>query len=274
MSGSVVGEGRGGKNLGMSGVHMAQPRRPCQYFSLVHITVSRAPKTNTDTSTPLMESAVGPGHLMAPVQTAGLVQYEHRKPGMLLISFCLSPQLTKATVESFIKGLPIFSGGGYICSRGRVTGEASLLSYLEWTMTTPSLWIPWTSGSLKWRPQLSPSLTVMGMLWGQKCKRATTGLTVPLSWRTSGRGWGRKVINKCVMCSCAFLRDWKETSKPIVIGIITLVISRWYFRWCSFLFSILIQFSEANMYYYCCCWVFLRLYVLPKKQPWPSKSMF
>ena len=124
-------EGRGGKNSGMSEVHMAQPGRPSQYFSLLHITVTRAPKTNPDPSTSLMESAVGPGHPMVLVQMAGAVQYKYRKPGMLLISFSLSPHMTKATVEAFIEGLPTFFGGGYICSRERVTGEASLLSLLE-----------------------------------------------------------------------------------------------------------------------------------------------
>ena len=52
---------------------------------------------------------------------------------MLLISFPSLPIKYDfvATVESFIKGLPVFFGGGYTCFRERVTGEASLLSYLE-----------------------------------------------------------------------------------------------------------------------------------------------
>lgn len=39
----------------------------------------------------------------------------------------------------------------------------------------------------------------------------------------------------------------------------------------SMCFSIFLKFSVVNMYYYYC--IFFKLYVLHKKESWPSKSM-
>lgn len=85
--GRAGGEGRNGKNSGISEVRVAQ------YFSLKHVKVTWVPKkNNAGTARDPAESAAGPGHLMALLQKARAVQYKYIKPEMQLISSYPPPQ--------------------------------------------------------------------------------------------------------------------------------------------------------------------------------------
>lgn len=72
-SGRPRGEGGSGKNCDINEVHMAQPWKPGQCSwgpALSHLSASK----NTDTSTLLIESAAGPGHLPGLVEKVRVVQ--------------------------------------------------------------------------------------------------------------------------------------------------------------------------------------------------------
>lgn len=62
------------------------------------------------------------------MQKSRVIKHKYRRPG-ILPTICPIKYDFVAMVESFIKGLPVFFGGGQTCFRERDTGEASLLPY-------------------------------------------------------------------------------------------------------------------------------------------------